>query len=198
MSRMNVFALVIDQFRFLRHVGTGKPAILVRLFLIAVAPIAGAISLRLGWQLNSVSELSAALGLLAGVFISAFALVFSLRLNLARRPTSNLKQRASRLMDESALTLLTAGLVAGTDAIWVTVVSAANDTDTPVSVWPTAITVALSALVAAYFLLAVRRLHVLYVDTFPPFWKVQALAGGAGTAMDLEEAARRVAIRNRT
>ncbi|POH67625.1 hypothetical protein C3B61_06945 [Cryobacterium zongtaii] len=98
-------------------------------------------------------------------------------------------------MDESALTLLTAGLVAGADAIWVTVVSAANAPDTPVSVWPTAITVGLSALVAAYFLLAVRRLHVLYVDTFPPFWKVQQLAGGLGTAIEMEEAARRVSTR---
>ncbi|TFD57998.1 hypothetical protein E3T43_07045 [Cryobacterium sp. Hh7] len=198
MSRLNVFALIVDQFRFLRHVGTGKAAVVVRIFLVALGPVSGAVSVRLGWQLNSVGELAAALGLLAGVFISAFAIVFSLRLTLATRPSSNLKQRASRLMDESALTLLTAGLVAGVDAIWVTIVSAANDPNTPVSVWPTAVTVAMSAIVAAYFFLAIRRLHILYVDTFPPFWKVEKMAGRAGAAIDLEEAARRVAIRSDT
>lgn len=192
MSRLNVLPLLVDQFRSMRDIGSGKAAVLVRLAVLLVAPAAGATSIVLGWELHSVSELAAALGLLAGVFISAFAIVFSLRLGLAARPTSNLKQRAARLIDESALTLLAAGLLAGVDAVWVTVVSAANMPGTPVSVWPSAITVGLSALVATYFCLAIRRLHVLYVDTFPPYWKAQDAAGGSSVTLDIEEAARRV------
>lgn len=191
MSRLNVFPLLVDQFRSLRDVSTGKAAFWVRLTLVLTAPVAGAISIWQGWELTSVSELGSALGLLAGVFISAFAIVFSLRLTLSARPTSNLKLRAAKLMDESALTLLAAGLLAGVDAVWVTIVAAANDAGTTVSVWPSAITVALSALVVAYFLLAVRRLHVLYVDTFPPLWKTTAAAGGSSVTLTIEEAARR-------
>lgn len=173
MARINVLALLSDQFRFLRHAGNGKPARLVRTLVILTGPTAAAISYYSGWRMQSVGELASGLGLMAGVFISAFAIVFSLRLTLANRPTSNMKQLASKLMDEGALTLLAAGLLAGIDAMWLSGVAATTAKDTQVSVVATAVTTGLSSLVALYFLLSVRRLHILYTDTFPPYWKAR-------------------------
>lgn len=173
MARINVFALLSDQFRFLRHAGNGKPARFVRALVILTAPATGGLSYALGWRMQSVGELASGLGLMAGVFISAFAIVFSLRLTLANRPTSNMKQLASRLMDEGALTLLAAGLLAGIDAMWLSWVAATTVKDAGVSVIETAVTTGLSALVALYFLLSVRRLHILYTDTFPPYWRAR-------------------------
>jgi mannitol-specific phosphotransferase system IIBC component len=181
MARINVFALLSDQFRFLRDVGTGKPARLTRLLVLVTGPAIGVASYLLGWQVQSVSELASGLGLMAGVFLSAFAIVFSLRLTLADRPSSNIKQLSSRLMDEGALTLLAAGLLAGVDAMWLSVATATTPKDSEVSVLATAITAGLSSLVALYFLLSVRRLHILYTDTFPPYWRAQKAVDGPGS-----------------
>jgi hypothetical protein len=194
MSRINVLGLVSDQFRSLRDANTGKPAIAVRSLVLVTGPIVAGFSYWRKWELHSISEIAAALGLLAGVFISAFAIVFSLRLTLAAKPTSNLKRRASRLMDESALTLLTAGLLAGVDAIWITIVSTTSSPSAPIGIWQSAITSGLSALVAVYFLLAIRRLHILYVDSFPPYWKVQK-ATEATAPLSVEKAIRVAAMR---
>jgi hypothetical protein len=146
--------------------------------VLLTAPLGFGVSLFLRWEMQSVSELAAALGLLAGVFLSAFAIVFSLRVTIAARPSSNLKQLASRLMDEGALTLLSAGLLAGIDAIWLSIVAATTVAQQPVGIWQTAVTVGLSALVVLYFLLSVRRLHVLYTDTFPPYWRTKSAVEG--------------------
>ena len=73
-------------------------------------------------------------------------------------------------MDESALTVLAAGLFSGADAIWLAILSATLREGETVPSWASAIVVGLSAQVVVYFLLSIRRLHKLYTDTFPPFW----------------------------
>lgn len=178
LSRLNVFALLADHFKFLRGATSNRPAILVRAIVLLVAPATGLASYFLGWKLQSVGDLVGALGLLAGVFLSAFAIVFGLRSSLRRSPSNGVERKQARLMDESALTLLAAGLLAGIDAMWLAVVSASipSEQGWTVSVLATAITVGLSSLVAVYFLLSVRRLHVLYTDTFVPSWRVQRAA----------------------
>ncbi|MFF2031085.1 hypothetical protein [Arthrobacter sp. NPDC058192] len=150
------------------------------MLVLLTGPVTAGVSYHLGWRMQSVGELASGLGLMAGVFISAFAIVFSLRLTLANRPTSNMKLLASKLMDEGALTLLAAGLLAGIDAMWLSGVAATTAKEDQVSVIATAVTVGLSSLVALYFLLSVRRLHVLYTDTFPPYWRARdAVENGA-------------------
>lgn len=176
-ARLNALPLLSDQFRFLRDASTQRASIVTRFVVIAIGPAGVVTSLFLHWTMQSVDELSQALGLLAGVFISAFAIVFSLRLTIAGKPNSNLQRRAARLMDESALTLLAAGFLSGVDAIWLTIVSWTVAAGDAVGVVPTSITVGLSSLVAVYFLLAIRRLHVLYTDTFPPYWRLKQAAG---------------------
>lgn len=179
LSRLSPFGLFADQFRFMRNVSTNKPDWLLRVVVIAVGPLAFTVSMLANWQMQSVGELVGALGLLAGVFISAFALVFGLRINLAARPTKVLDRKSARLMDESALSLLAAGVVAGADSIWLAAISVMRPNDDAVmAAWATAVTVALSSWVVVYFLLAVRRMHVLYTDTFVPFWKVEDAVTG--------------------
>lgn len=178
MSRLNVFALLRDQWKFLTHAGNNRPARLLRLLVIILGPVAGGISALLGWRMNTASELVGALGLLAGVFLSAFAVIFSLRVTLQARPSSILKRTSARLMDESALTVLAAALLAGADAIWLGGISATVLADKQMTVLATAITVGLSALVVLYFLLSVRRLHVLYTDAFPPYWRARDIVEG--------------------
>jgi hypothetical protein len=193
LSRLDVVSLLVDQFRSIRHATSGKPAVLVRIAIVVIGPLAAGVSVASRLQLQSVSALVGALGLLAGVFLSAFAIVFSMRLTLASRPTSNLKQRSARLMDESALTLLAAALVAGVDAAWIAVLSSFMPTGDAVGIIQTAITIGLSSIVAAYFLMAVRRLYVLYTDTFPPSWRAQKVAGGdmaLKTAVSVRQGAR--------
>lgn len=180
MARLNVFELLTDQFRFLSHPVTGRPVIITRALVVLIAPIMAVISYKAGWTMQSVSEMVGALGLLAGVFISAFAIVFSLRLTLDRQPGTNLKRSAARLMDESALTLLSTGLLAGVDAMWLSIVSAMTIPSNAISSELTAISVGLSALVVLFFLLSIRRLHVLYTDSFPPFWRVSSVVHGSG------------------
>ncbi|PZF11806.1 hypothetical protein DEI98_06715 [Curtobacterium sp. MCLR17_034] len=151
----------------------------MRALVILIAPGAFVLSLLLDLHMQSVGDLVGALGLLAGVFISAFALVFSLRINLAARPTRVVERRTARLMDESALTLLAAGLLSGVDAIWLAGVSVSiPEEGYVVSAFATAVTVALSSLVVVYFLLSIRRLHKLYTDTFVPFWRVKTVVDG--------------------
>lgn len=178
MSRLNVFALLRDQFKYLTSLSTNRPAWLVRALVLFIAPIGVIASLYFHWQMESVGDLVGALGLLSGVFLSAFAVVFGLRINIAARPTKVMERKTARLMDESALTLLSAGLLAGVDAMWLAVVSVSIPEGWIVSEIATAITVGLSALVVVYFLLSVRRMHVLYTDTFLPFWKVKAVVEG--------------------
>ena len=175
LSRLNVFALLVDQFRFLTGATSNRADVLLRIIVIVIAPASGLLSYSLGWKLQTVGELVGALGLLAGVFLSAFAIVFGLRTSLRRIPSSLVERKQARLMDESALTLLAAGLLAGIDAMWLAGVSASIPTEEgwTASVIATAITVGISSLVALYFLLSVRRLHVLYTDTFVPTWRVQ-------------------------
>jgi hypothetical protein len=140
------------------------------------------------WSMNSVGVLAAALGLLAGVFISAFAMVFGIRGPFTDRPASNLNRRAVRLIDESALTLLTAALFSGIDAIWLAIIDAMTAQGHQIGVWQTSLSIALSTVVGMYFLLAVRRLHVLYVDTFAPVWQLKV--DRTERDISLEEAAR--------
>ena len=173
LSRLSPFGLFADQFRFLTSASSNKPDWLVRVIVLATAPVMFGVSMLFGWQAQSVGELVGALGLLAGVFISAFALVFGLRINLAARPTKVLDRKSARLMDESALSLLAAGVVAGADSIWLAAISVMRPDDQAVmATWATGVTVGLSSLVVVYFLLAVRRMHKLYTDTFVPFWRV--------------------------
>lgn len=188
LSRLNVLALLLDQFRFLRSLSTNKPAWVVRALVVLVAPVFFVVSLLLHWQMQSVGSLVEALGLLAGVFISAFAVVFGLRVSFAARPSRVLEQRSARLMDESALTLLAAGLLSGIDAIWLAGVSLTLPEGSTPSELETAITVAISSLVVVYFLLSVRRMHVLYTDTFLPFWRVRDAVHGAAKQSDSNDA----------
>jgi hypothetical protein len=201
LARLNVFALLVDQFKFLRGATSNKPAILVRAIVLLVGPVTGLTSFFLGWTLQSVGDLVGALGLLAGVFLSAFAIVFGLRSSLRRSPSNLVERKSARLMDESALTLLAAGLLAGVDAMWLGVVSASIPAAEgwTVSVVATAITVGISSLVAVYFLLSVRRLHVLYTDTFVPSWRVQRVAhhGEAREPMTAKEQAADIQARRR-
>ncbi|AQX81429.1 hypothetical protein BWO91_17000 [Plantibacter flavus] len=154
-----------------------------------VGPITFGISLHFHWRMESVGSLVGALGLIAGVFVSAFAVVFGLRVNIAARPTKVLERKSARLMDESALTLLAAGLLSGVDAMWLSVVSVSVPIDMVVSEIATAITVGLSSLVVVYFLLSIRRMHMLYTDTFLPFWKVQAAVHGPKPGRETSAAA---------
>lgn len=201
LSRLNVFALLVDQFKFLRGVTSNKPAILVRIIVLLVAPATGILSFTQGWKLQSVGDLVGALGLLAGVFLSAFAIVFGLRSSLRRSPSNLVERKSARLMDESALTLLAAGLLAGVDAMWLAVVSASvpDAEGWTVSVLATAITVGISSLVAVYFLLSVRRLHMLYTDTFVPSWRVERVAhhGEAEEPLSAKEQAAEIQARRR-
>ncbi|WP_146243456.1 hypothetical protein [Curtobacterium sp. MCLR17_034] len=179
LSRLNVFSVLADQFKYLTNISSNRPERLVRALVILIAPGAFVLSLLLDLHMQSVGDLVGALGLLAGVFISAFALVFSLRINLAARPTRVVERRTARLMDESALTLLAAGLLSGVDAIWLAGVSVSiPEEGYVVSAFATAVTVALSSLVVVYFLLSIRRLHKLYTDTFVPFWRVKTVVDG--------------------
>lgn len=177
MKRFNVFALLVDQYRYLRNTSSKRPAIVARLVVIICAPVLGWLSWTQRWQLQSVSEFVGALGLLAGVFISAYAIVFGLRLSQGRVPASNLKLKVAHSMDDAALTLLSAGLLAGIDAAFLAVVSAISPKDSPVGCELTAVAVGLSGLVGLYFLMSVRRLHMLYVEAFPPYWRVNAIVG---------------------
>jgi len=178
MSRLNVFALLRDQWKFLTHASTNKPAVLLRALVILAGPVSGYLSFHFRWQMASASELVGALGLLAGVFLSAFAVIFTLRITLQARPTKILDRKSARLMDESALTVLAAALLAGIDAVWLGAVAATTISGDAVSVLATAITVGLSSIVAVYFLLSVRRLHILYTDTFPPYWRARQVVEG--------------------
>ena len=185
LSRLNVLALLRDQFKYLTNVATNRPERIVRTLVILVAPAAFTLSLVFHVQMQTVGDLVGALGLLAGVFISAFALVFSLRINLAAKPTKILERRTARLIDESALTLLSAGLLSGVDAIWLAGVSASIPAEKyVVSEIATAVTMGLSSLVVLYFLLSVRRLHKLYTDTFIPFWRVKSAIEGRALMLD--------------
>lgn len=148
-----------------------------------------AVSCWAGWQMQTVGELVSALGLLAGVFLSAFAVVFGLRVNIAARPNKAIERRTARLMDESALTVLSAGLLAGIDSIWLGALSVSIPKDQPASVVATGVTVGISALVVVYFFLSVRRMHKLYTDTFPQVWTVRAVVDGTGEASRSDEAA---------
>ncbi|WP_125098678.1 hypothetical protein [Leucobacter chromiireducens] len=196
LSRLNVFALLSDQFKFLTNASTGRPEILLRIIVVIIAPAAFLISYLLGWTMQTVGELVGALGLMAGTFIAAFALVFSLRINLSAKPNKVLERKSARLMDESALTLLAAGLLAGMDAIWLAGVSAVLPAEGfVVSRFATAVTVALSALVVLYFLLSVRRLHKLYTDTFIPFWRVRNVVDAPGQPASGREGAAAVDAR---
>ncbi|MGO2750562.1 MAG: hypothetical protein ACTIA6_10970 [Pseudoclavibacter sp.] len=170
-SRVNVLALVADQYRSMADVATLKPARFARVMVWLTPLLVAGVVFVFSLQMRAVSDMVAALGVLAGVFLSAFAVVFSLRVTLDARPKRVLDQASSRLMDESALTMLTAGLFAGVDAIWLAVVSSFADPTQPIATWATAVSAVLSSQVALYFLLSVRRLHKLYTDTFPPFWK---------------------------
>lgn len=179
-SRLNVFALLRDQFRYLRNISDSRPAWLVRGVVLLIAPVIFGTSLYFGWTMQSAGDLVGALGLLAGVFISAFAVVFGVRINLASRPSKAVERQTARLMDESALTLLAAGLLSGVDAMWLAVVSVSIPAGYIVSPLATAITAGISSLVLVYFLLSIRRLHKLYTDTFIPFWMVRdAVQAGA-------------------
>ena len=173
MARFNALGLIGDQFRSMRNARSGRAALLVRTAVIVVPILAAIVSAVLQWRMNSTGALVGALGLLAGVFISAFAVVFGLRAPYSDRPSTNLNRRAIRLLDESALTLLAAGAISGVDAVWLAVVDSITLSDKQVLVWQTSVTVYLSTLVSLYFLLAVRRLHVLYTDTFPPEWRLR-------------------------
>ncbi|WP_372697352.1 hypothetical protein [Arthrobacter sp. JSM 101049] len=177
MKRFNVFALLIDQYRYIRNTSSKRAAVMTRLILICCAPVLAWVSWAQGWQLQSVGELIGALGLLAGVFISAYAIVFGLRVTQGRRPTSNLKLKVAHSMDEAALTLLSTGLLAGIDAGFLAVVSAMTPEGSSVGVGMTAAASGLSSLVGLYFLMSVRRLHMLYVEAFPPYWRVRAMVG---------------------
>lgn len=192
LSRLNVLALLGDQFRYLTNLTNNKPAVLVRLVVVLVGPVAFSVSMVFHVQMQSVGDLTGALGLFAGIFLSAFAVVFGLRVNFASRPTKAIERKTARLMDESALTLLAAALVAGVDAIWLSSVSVSLGTGDHVSELATAITIGLSSLVVVYFLLSVRRMHKLYTDTFLPFWKVKAAVdgpkGGKASSQDGEAA----------
>lgn len=177
MKRFNVFALLVDQYRYLRNTSSKRPAVLARLVVILCAPVLAWVSWHQAWQLQSVAEFVGALGLLAGVFISAYAIVFGLRLSQGRMPKSNLQLKVAHSMDDAALTLLSAGLLAGLDAAFLAVVSAVTAKDTPVGVELTAAVVGISGLVGLYFLMSIRRLHMLYVEAFPPYWRVNAIVG---------------------
>ena len=190
-ARLNVVPLLLDQFRSLRGISSNSPALFVRLVVILVAPAGFGLSLLLHLQMQQVGDLVGALGLLAGVFLSAFALVFGLRVNVAAKPSKTVDRRTARLMDESALTLLSAGLLSGVDAIWLAGVSASipRADNWVVSELATAITVGLSSLVVVYFLMAVRRMHVLYTDTFVPAWKVKQVVDGPRSEQGKESTA---------
>lgn len=175
MKRFNVLALLWDQFRYLRNTSSKRPAVLARLVVLACAPGLAYLSWFHAWRLQSVAEFVGALGLLAGVFVSAYAIVFGLRLNQKRVPTSNLQLKVAHSMDDAALTLLSAGLLAGVDAAFLAVVSAVTPKDSTVAVELTAAAVGLSGLVGLYFLMSIRRLHMLYVEAFPPYWRVKAM-----------------------
>jgi hypothetical protein len=191
LKRFNVIALLVDQIRYVRNTSAKKPAVITRLLIILSAPTGALFSWWQKWEMNSVGELVGALGLLAGVFISAFAIVFGVRLEMGRRPASNLKQKQAFLMDEAALTLLSAGLLAGLNAIVCSVVSAVTPQGSVVGRLPTAIVVAISVLVVLYFLMSIRRLHILYIESFPPPWKIRGLVMGIGsdTTYDLRDPA---------
>ena len=171
-SRINVFALLRDHYRYLVHVATQRPVRAIRALIWATAPVLGFVSYLLGWRMNSIGVLAGALGLLAGVFVSAFAIAFSLRLQFEERLRSVTGRRTAELIDEAALTLLAVGLLSGLDTIWLSVLAAITPvTQAQFGHLETAITVALTGLVTLYFLMGIRRLHVLYTDTFPPPWK---------------------------
>lgn len=188
-SRLNVFALLGDQFRYLTDLSTNRPERIIRGLVVLLAPAAFTLSLVFHVQMQTVGDLVGALGLLAGVFISAFALVFSIRINLSAKPSKVLERKTARLIDESALTLLAAGLLSGIDAIWLAGVSASIPAEGyVVSEFATAVTVGLSSLVVLYFLLSIRRLHKLYTDTFVPFWRVQTVVEGSATRQETKDA----------
>ncbi|WP_427118320.1 hypothetical protein [Pseudarthrobacter scleromae] len=189
LSRLNVLALLADQFRHLTSMTTQRPALFVRAVIILIGPIMFGVSYWAGWQMQTVGELVSALGLLAGVFLSAFAVVFGLRVNLAARPTKAIERRTARLMDESALTVLSAGLLSGVDSIWLGALSVSIPKDQPASVFATGVTVGISSLVVVYFFLSVRRMHKLYTDTFPQVWTVRAVVEGPGEQSKSEAAA---------
>jgi hypothetical protein len=75
------------------------------------------------------------------------------------------------------MALLSAALFAGVAAVYFTVVSATGATE--MNRYTSAVAIWISSCVVLYFILAIRRLQVAYVNAFPAPWSVdQATRGG--------------------
>jgi hypothetical protein len=140
-------------------------------------------SFRLGWRLANVGDLLAVLGLMAGVFITAFAVVLSIRILMpSRSQLGAVSSRAAALLDESAVTMLAASFAAGVNAVYLAVITSTTASSSVETVSPakTSGAVFLGSYVVLYFLLAIRRLHLAYMDTFPPAWRMPRLPTASG------------------
>lgn len=176
-GRFNPLVVPVDHWRRLVRYDDRKPAILSRAALIVLPPALGVLSYRLEWNIQVTGDVVAALGLLAGVFLSAFGIILTLRLSRENGSRGVVSRNMNASLDESAMALLSAALFAGLAAVFFTVVSAtgAEDMNRVVS----AVAVWLSAYVVMYFLLSIGRLYVAYVNAFPAPWSVKQATRGA-------------------
>lgn len=174
MARLNPLGVLVDQWRYLINHNTGRPAWGTRTVLgLLPAGLGAASYFCLDWRMRNTGNLLAAVSLMAGVFLAAFAAILTIRTTLFNKPpVGALTRRAMLLLDESALTLLAAALFAGLDAVYLAAVTGGYASDHRLRPDLTAVAVFLSSYVALYFLLAVRRLHAAYTDAFPPPWKL--------------------------
>jgi hypothetical protein len=168
LSRFNIFEVFKDQLASMVGISTSKPDKLAQFLVIAVSPVMGTTSFFLPYRVQSPANLITMLTLFAGLFVAAFALIISVREQFGTYKNSDgsITEKRIKLVDESALTVLATGLVSGIDAIFVALVSTTIPAETPFGQLTTAITMGLTSLSIIYFLLSIRRLHILYRDSF--------------------------------
>jgi len=168
LSRFNIFEVFKDQFASMVGISTSKPDKTAQFMVIAVPPVMGIASFLLPYRVQSPANLITMLTLFAGLFVAAFALIISVREQFGTYKNSegSITEKRIKLVDESALTVLATGLVSGIDAIFVALVSTTIPAESPFGQLTTAITVGLTSLSIIYFLLSIRRLHILYRDSF--------------------------------
>ena len=176
-GRFNPLVVPVDHWRRLVNYDSGKPAILTRTTLIVVPLGLAALSYWRKWNVSMTGDVVGSLGLVAGVFLSAFGIILTLRMARQSGSRGLVSRNMNASLDESAMALLSAALFAGVAAVFFTVVSATGATH--MNRYTSMVAIWISSYVVLYFILAIGRLYVAYVNAFPAPWSVKQATRGA-------------------